>query len=801
MITTRWARASYYLIAVILPAFLCAQETHAPPAGGAAQQVGGAAAPVGGEKAISLTPGHGELVKEAPPTAEGRVTFHLKDADIHDILHTFSLRYGVVIVADPGVKGKVTVSLTDVPWETALKQIVESCGYSCVKEGKVCRVTSRPPPGAGIAGISAEGIGAATPLPQGAVTPVPQPSAETGAGRAPASGPLPVASPGAAAPPIPSAGGTGGEEVKGTPSAAAVAEHAPPAQATPAGGALPQTPPPGAAPPAATPTAAVGVEPTTGKPAEGQVSAEKFPSAPGRVTFDFKDADIVNILRIFSTRYGINIVAGPEVQGKVTIRLVDVPWETALKLILESNNYSYVKQNNVVRVISRDQLDKEPLETQVFPLSYARATEMINSVTHLLTPARGQIKPDDRSNTLVVTDTPGKLTQIEAIISRLDRRTPQVLIESRILELKDDFDENIGINWVSLKGYNVTFGPPKDQGMFSIKREEVYGHEDSHADIFSDLTTKTDTKDSTAGKSDTSTTTISTSGGASGTDITHANSASSASEYLNERIRESGRTGIQNLANPIGGSLGSQDTAIQQRGNRVMTTDLRQAVLTPDNFQLTLNFLQEQTDANLISHPKLVTADNKESTIKVTEQWPLPKFSLNSQTGQYDITDFEYKDIGIILKVKPHVNEDDFINMSVTPEVSDIVGQVTFGGAIGAQLPLIQTRTATTDVLIKNGQTLAIGGLMREDETDNVSKVPLFGEIPIIGPYIFTNSSKVIFNRNLIIFITANVVTEENKDNLWLGQREDEARRLNLPRTKWWEPKKLRHGLGSTPGY
>ena len=796
MSTTRWARASCYLIAVILPAFLCAQETPVLPAGAAAQQVGGAAAPVGGEKAISLTPGPVDPVKGAPPTAEGRVTVNLKDADLHNILHTFSLRYGAVIVADPGVKGKVTVSLTDVPWETALKQIVESCGYSCVKEGKVCRVTSRPPPGAGSAEISAGSTGMATPLPAGAVTPVPQASAETGAGRAPASGPLPVASPGAAAPPIPSEGEMGGEEVKGAPSAAAVAEQAPPAQATPSGGALSQTPATGAAPPAATPTAAVGVEPTTGRPVEGRISAEKFPSAPGRVTFDFKDADIVNILRIFSTRYGINIVAGPEVQGKVTIRLVDVPWATALKLILESNNYSYVKQNNVVRVISRDQLDKEPLETQVFPLSYARATEVINSITHLLTPARGQVKPDDRSNTLVVTDTPGKLTQIEGIVNRLDRRTPQVLIETRILELRDDFNENIGINWVSLKGYSVTFGPPEGEGMFTYKREAISAKEDSSADIFSDITTTTGTNTSTTGKSKTGTTTISTSGGTSGTDITNTSTSASSKENTTERVKQSGTTGIKNL-----GDLGSQDTAIDQKGSRVTTTTLTQAVLTPDNFQLTLSFLQDQTDANLISHPKLVTADNKESSIKVTEQWPIPKFTLNSQTGNYDITGFEYKDIGIILKVKPHVNEDDFINMSVSPEVSDISDTTTFGGAIGATLPIIQTRTATTDVLIKNGQTLAIGGLMTESETALVNKVPLLGDIPIMGPYIFTSSSKTIVNRNLLIFVTASVVSEENKDNLWVGQREDQARRLNLPRTKWWEPKKLRHGLGSTSGY
>ena len=756
MSTTSWARIYRYLTAALVPAFLYVQAAQAAPSEAVAQGVGAAASPLPSSSALTPTPGPVQKAKETVPGAEvrspagnaegggggsaagkspdpagvqtpepekGLATFHLKDADIQDVFQTFSLRYGIVIVTDTGVQGKVTLNLTDVPWESALKLIVESCGYSLVKEDKIYRVIHRSLPE----------VKQATPQAAGTTSPV---------------------------------------------------------------GATPTGTPTGTPPAAATPTVAGKGGPTPGKSAEGQGAADKSPSAPGRVTFDFKDADIVNILRIFSTRYGINIVAGPEIQGKVTIRLVDVPWETALKLILESNNYSYIKQHNVVRVISREQLDKEPLETQVFPLSYARATEVVNSITHLLTPTRGQIKPDDRSNTLVVTDTPGKLAQIEAIVNRLDRRTPQVLIESRILELKDDFDENIGINWVSLKGWDVTVGPPEGEGLFSYKREAISANEDSHADVFSDVTTTANTGSTTNGKSNTTTTTISTSGGTSGTDITNASSSSTSNQNTTERVGQSGRTGIKNL-----GDLGSQDTAIDQKGARTTTTTLTQAVLTPDNFQLTLSFLQEQTDSNLISHPKLVTADNKESTIKVTEQWPIPKFTLNSQTGSYDITDFQYKDIGIILKVKPHVNEDDFINMSVTPEVSDISDTTTFGGAIGATLPIIQTRTATTDVLIKNGQTLAIGGLMTESESDAVNKVPLLGDIPLMGPYIFTNSSKTIVNRNLLIFITANVVSEENKDNLWIGQREDQARRLNLPQTKWWEPKKLRHGLGSQPGY
>ncbi len=522
-------------------------------------------------------------------------------------------------------------------------------------------------------------------------------------------------------------------------------------------------------------------------------SAEGQPTSPGRVTFDFKEADLRNILRIFSVRYGINVVAGPDVKGKVTIRLVDVPWESALRLILETNNYAYVKKDNIYRILSRDQLEKEPLETQVFPLSYATANDVVGSVVHLLTPERGQVKADMRSNALVVTDIPSKLNTIEEIIKRLDKRTPQVLIEARVLELTEDFGENIGIDWVTLKGFNITFGPPQDEGLFEIKRERVKTRTDSTDRTYTDedTLTRTDKRDITDRRGPdgtTTTTTISTvPGTSSGTTIT----TTSGTSRTDTMTSEDERLFID----------GYEAVGLDRKSDSVTTTDIRQAVLTPDDFQLTLSFLQEQTDANVISHPKLVTADNKESVIKVAKEWPIPNFQFNDDTGQWEISDFEWRDIGIILTVTPQVNEDDFITMKVVPEISDIFGTTRFGGAVGAELPIIYTRKAKTEVLVKNGDTLAIGGLMLESEKDTVSRMPVLGQIPILGKYIFGQTGSEIDKSNIIIFITANVVTLDNKDSLWVAQREDQIRQMNLPKTKWWEPKKLRYGLGAKAGY
>lgn len=741
----------------------------------------------------------------APAAASGLVSLNVRDADIHGVLATFARRFNISISADPEIQCRVTVMVENVPWEAALMQVLDACDLSYVEEGDSFRVARRtaaaPARAARIVPETAAPAQAAQTVPDAAEPAqaaqiVPETAAPAQAARivpdaaAPAQAARTVP---AAAAPVPALGETAAET--GPPPTPVQVAAGPSLTTKPLPDESPGAQPPSAAP-SPTPSPVVGVK---AAPTPAGIPAS------GKVTFDFKDADIVNILRIFSMRYGINVIAGPEVQGKVTIRLVDVPWESALKLILESNNYSYVKQNNVFRVLSRDQLDKEPLDTKVFALSYAQAKDVANSIQHLLTPQRGQLKPDDRSNTLVVTDIPKRLNEIEEVIERLDRRTPQVMIEARILELKDDFDENIGINWVALKGYNVNIGPPQGEGLWSIVREETRGREDTSADIYSNILNEADTRTRTSTSTDSTSTTF-----PGGTTISTTDATTNQRSNSSTRNIVDGVTGIQTDMDAEGGvgdnalnigELSGQPFGVNQGGRKVMTTELTQAVLTPDNFQLTLNFLQEQTDANLISHPKIVTADNKDSVMKVADQWPIPNFQFNNDTGQWEISNFVYKDIGIVLKVKPHVNEDEYINMRVVPEVSDILSFTTFGGATNAQLPVISTRTAETDVLIRNGQTLAIGGLMREDESAAVTKLPLLGEIPYVGPYLFSNSTKRIRNSNILIFVTANVVTEENKDSLWLAQREEQNRQLNIPKTKWWEPRKLRHGLGSTPGY
>ena len=166
----------------------------------------------------------------------------------------------------------------------------------------------------------------------------------------------------------------------------------------------------------------------------------------GTISVDFKEADIRQVLRVISLKSGVDIVAGPNVEGVVTIKLTNVPWEQALDTILRTYGFAYERTNNVIRVMTQDEVEQQALAIEVFPLSYAKAAQ-VNDVVKDMLSDRGKTKFDERTNTLIVTDLPSALTKLKQVVARVDRPTPQVRIESRFVETRLSRDENLGINW------------------------------------------------------------------------------------------------------------------------------------------------------------------------------------------------------------------------------------------------------------------------------------------------------------------------------------------------------------------
>ncbi|MCA9401758.1 MAG: secretin and TonB N-terminal domain-containing protein, partial [Candidatus Omnitrophica bacterium] len=179
----------------------------------------------------------------------------------------------------------------------------------------------------------------------------------------------------------------------------------------------------------------------------------------GKVSLDFREADIRNVLKVLALKSGINIVASPEVTGLVTIQLNEVPWRQALDVILQTYGYAYEQKGNIILVTTVENLkqrredamllaEQEPLITETFTLNFAKASDVIASVEKMKSD-RGSINYDERTNILIVTDTASKIELVSNVVGKLDKTTPQVLIEAKIIETTFSDSENLGVDWIT----------------------------------------------------------------------------------------------------------------------------------------------------------------------------------------------------------------------------------------------------------------------------------------------------------------------------------------------------------------
>ena len=416
----------------------------------------------------------------------------------------------------------------------------------------------------------------------------------------------------------------------------------------------------------------------------------------GNVTLDFKDADITNVLRILSYKSGMNIVAGKEVSGPVTIRLTDVPWEKALDVILRTYGYTYEREANIIRVTTTENLEMEELVTEVFALNYADTETVPSSIDEMLS-ERGSVKFDDRANLVIVTDIPTNVYKIRQVIDRLDMRTQQVNIEAKIIETTLDKDDKLGINWTmqaSATGASRPITAP-----FNRKR-------------------------------------------AGGNWYPQGDTSASAGDNVGIFPPSPGTAWP--LALPDSFSFGTLSFA---------------------NLQALLQILKSRSDTKIISNPNVTTLDNKEAKIVVATTFSIPTYERNESTGSLEITGYDEKELGITLIVTAQINPEGYIVVKLEPEVSSFISFDTFstsGGTI--QAPRFSTRKASTEVMVKDGETIVIGGLIKENIVDTVVKVPILGDIPLLG-LLFKKKDKTVDTTDLLFFITVNIVSPDSSSS------------------------------------
>lgn len=431
-------------------------------------------------------------------------------------------------------------------------------------------------------------------------------------------------------------------------------------------------------------------QPAVETASSGQVSLPSL--ASGNVTIDFKDAGIHNVLRILSFKSGTNIVAGKEVTGTITIRLVDVPWEKALDTILKTYGFVYEREGNIIRVTTIENLSKETLQTEVYPLNYAKAKDIVESLKEVLS-ERGKLKYDERTNILLVTDIPTNLYKIADVVQRLDKKTPQVSIEAKIVETTLSDTDKLGINWT----IKVTASGSSRKTTFPF---ETVG------------------------------------------------TPSVLSEGLNNY-----------LPLPVPGSEDFPTTAIPAFPYTV-ADDFTFGTLDFTQLQAVLEILKSRSDTKIISNPTIATLDNQEAKILVGEVFNIPTYVTDTSTGRLTISGYTSRDLGIKLTVTPHINPQGEVVVDLHPEVSSFLSFDNFGNVLA---PRFSTREASTKVRIKNGQTIVIGGLVKENLVDTRYKVPLLGDIPLLG-YLFSKKEKTVDKTDLLFFITTRIMEEGNQE-------------------------------------
>lgn len=473
----------------------------------------------------------------------------------------------------------------------------------------------------------------------------------------------------------------------------------------------------------------------------GQVCfAEDSGSSPGPTTLagevstearidvlELKNMALADVLQLIAQKSGFNIIAGKDVSGKVSLFIKDVTVQEALEVILEANDYAYIAEKGIIRVILAQEFERRygfkfgkglekrivhlfyadvphmvktlaqikgsegkiiadeksrtlvlsdipanlelmldvirkadvPAETRVFELNYARAEDIAGKTKEILTENLGQMRFDERSNKVIVTDTPDKIREFAKVVASFDVRERQVLIEAKVVQVVLSNQFKYGVDW-----------------------ESIISH---YHDL--DFTSNFDI-------------------------------------------------------------LGSSS-----KGGRV-----RVGTISQDDYQVLLEALETEGQTNILSSPSITTINAQEAKILVgsTEPYVTTTTTTPSSGPTTTAESVNFLEVGVKLYVTPTIHNDGFVTMKIRPEVSSVTKTLTTSN--NNTIPVVETSEAETTVRVKDGVTIVIGGLIKDETIDTRNKIPVLGDIPLLG-YAFRNHDQLVRKTEIIIFLTPRIIS------------------------------------------
>lgn len=458
------------------------------------------------------------------------------------------------------------------------------------------------------------------------------------------------------------------------------------------------------------------------RPQDKNVISSSKPSYSGnKLSLDFQDIEVRRVLQLLADFTGINMVAADSVQGNITLRLKDVPWDQALDIILKTKNLDKRRNGNVIWIAPVAELIKAeddeakalaqtiklaPIQTDYIHLSYAKAIDLLKLIEdsrdgkgavanrtansdslalESLLSSRGSAVADTRTNTLIINDTAQNIDKIRKMIDLLDVQVKQVMVEARIVRASTSFTKELGVKWGILS-----------QGITNNKNLLVGGSETTLWNL------REPKKDETTG----------------------------GYKYTIERP--------DNLNVDLGVSNPAGSIAF--------------GLISMSDFMLDLELSALQADGygEVISTPKVMTADKQSAKVATGQQVP---YLMTTTSGAGSTATTSFKDALLSLDVTPSITPDGKIQMKLDISKDSVAGEAPNGELI------LNKNNINTNVLVNNGETVILGGVFEQTTTNSQTKVPFFGDIPVLG-HLFRKDVKSDDKQELLIFVTPRIVND-----------------------------------------
>lgn len=471
----------------------------------------------------------------------------------------------------------------------------------------------------------------------------------------------------------------------------------------------------------------------TGRAVGATVDGKPAPAAATRsytgrpVTFNFQDVPVRTVLQLIAEESGLNVVAADTVSGNVTLRLMNVPWDQALDIVLQAKGLDKRRSGNVVWIapqpeIAKYEQDKEDarialetrvdLATEYVQINYHNAAQIYKALTEAkgiggsgsgganqdsgFLSSRGRIVADERTNTLMISDIPKKIAQMKELIHVIDRPVDQVLIEARVVIATDTFARDLGAKF----GISGASGKAGDRSSVGF-------------------------------------------GGSADASSANANSRADA---------------VQNGANAF------------DITRSLMSNLPAQSVTTPSALALSilnagylldveLSAMQEEGRGEVISNPRIVTSNQREAVIRQGQEVGYVTISPQQGGNSIPIPNVQFKDVLLELKVTPTITHDGrvFLNMNVKKDEVEGFTNTSIG-----QVPQIAKREVNTAVLVQDGQTVVVGGVYEFRDRSDISKVPFLGDVPFLGN-LFKRKGRNKDKAELLIMVTPKVLRVDQR--------------------------------------